>query len=128
MRVIDMTDEALTGERNLFLGTAAALVVPGIPFRIFWASMTPAAQDIAVLMTIVAKLVFVCLVFRLSRILRHPALLTAVYCILAPLAVLYAIPFVGLLVGVRNARAKLSSPNHESAGGVTPPRSEIMLA
>jgi hypothetical protein len=64
------------------------------------------------------------LVFRLSRFLSQPLWLTVIYCALAPFAVLYLIPLIGLLVGVGNARRSLTSrgsdvrpqPNDVEAG------------
>ena len=103
-----MTDQALTRERNFFLAGFLALVGVGVVFRLAALSTPPDAlqgvHDLGVVLSLVAKGVFVYLVFRLSRFLSHPVWLTIVYCVLTPFSLLYLIPFIGLLVGVKNAR------------------------
>lgn len=113
-----MTDEALTRERNILLGGSLGLVVATVVLGL---SMVPFARDSGVVwvaisgIVVASKGVFVYLVFRLSRFLRHPVWLTALYCVLAPLSLLFLVPFIGLLVGVRNARRALAA----SAGVAT---------
>ncbi len=103
-----MTDQALAKERNFFLAGFLVLVGVGVVFRLLALSTPPPAdeglQGLGAILTLVAKAVFVYLVFRLSRFLRQPVWLTIVYCVLTPFSLLYLIPFVGLLLGVKNAR------------------------
>ena len=108
-----MTEETLTKERNYFLAGFLALVGSAIAIRL-WASQASDYEirqhaDALLLAQLAAKGLFVYLVFRLSRFLRHPAWLTVVYCILSPFSLLYSIPFIGLLIGVANARSRLRS-------------------
>ena len=108
-----MTDQALTKERNFFLVGFIVLAGVGVVFRLIALSTPPASlevvQTLGVTLTLVAKAIFIYLVFRLSRFLRQNVWLTIVYCVLAPFTLLYLIPFIGLLVGVKNARRKVAS-------------------
>jgi hypothetical protein len=118
-----MTDQSLTKERNYFLAGFFALVGSAIVIRL-WAAQASDYEirqcaDALPLAQLAAKALFVYLVFRMSRFLRHPAWLTVVYCILTPFSVLYLIPFIGLLIGVVNARSRLRS----GAPDVPPPAS-----
>jgi hypothetical protein len=106
-----MTEQSLTRERNYFLGGFFALAGSAIVIRL-WTTQATGYEirqyaDTLLLAQLAAKALFVYLVFRLSRFLLHPAWLTAVYCILTPFSVLYLIPFIGLLIGVANARSRL---------------------
>ena len=107
-----MTDQALTTERNFFLAGFFALAGIGVVFRFVALSTPPVAledvQSLGVALSLVAKGVFIYLVFRLSRFLRQPVWLTIVYCVLTPFSLLYLVPFIGLLVGIKNARRALS--------------------
>jgi hypothetical protein len=106
--LVSLTNESLTRERNLFLVGFFVLVVIGLIFRVgFTLSPLEGVSEVAALLTLIAKGVLTYLVFRLSRFLRQPGWLTAIYCILAPFGVLYLIPLIGLLVGVSKARASL---------------------
>lgn len=116
-----MNGQTLTKERNYFLTGCLALVLVGSVSRLLLLQSTPpdAAQDVqnaGAGLTLLAKLVFVYLVFRLSRFLRQPVWLTIAYCVLTPFSLLYLIPFVGLLVGIRNARRALVSAAPSAAG------------
>ncbi len=59
------------------------------------------------LLLAVAKVVYTYAVFRVSKVLRQPLWMTALYVILAPIAGFELIPLVGLLAGVRMARGTL---------------------
>lgn len=106
-----MTNETLTKERNFFLTGFFTLVAIGVVFRLLELSTSPDAvegvQGLGAILTLVVKVVFIYLVFRLSRFLRQPVWLTILYCVLAPFSLLYLIPFIGLLIGVKNARRAL---------------------
>jgi hypothetical protein len=110
-RQVQLTNQALTREQNFFLAGFFALVGIGVGFRLAASSTPPDAlegvQNLGAVLSFVAKGVFVYLVFRLSRFLRQPVWLTIVYCVLTPFSLLYLIPFIGLLMGVRNARRAL---------------------
>lgn len=100
-----MTNESLTKERNTFLlgfvGLIAIAQVGG------WAITNAGDRESALALGLGAKVILMYLVFRLSRFLAQPWWQTFVYCVLTPFALVYAIPFVALLVGVRNARRRL---------------------
>ena len=113
-----LTAESLTRERNYFLVGFFALVASAIVIRL-WVMQasdheTRQHADALLLAEVATKGLFLYLPFRLSRFLRHPAWLTFIYCVLMLLTLLYLIPLVGLLIGVRNARARLGL---ESLGG-----------
>lgn len=116
-----MTDEVLTRERNFFLAGFFTLAGIGVIFRLVALSTPPDAvegvQGLGAVLTLVAKAVFVYLVFRLSRFLRQPVWLTIVYCVRTPFSLLYLIPFIGLLIGVKKARRALAS---STASGAAP--------
>ncbi len=108
-----MTDDSLTRERNYFLGGFIALLGCTVLIRL-WAQQATVREireyaDTLLLVQLLAKGLFVYLVFRLSRFLNHPAWLTVLCCILAPFSVIYLFSFVGLLIGVYNARSRLRS-------------------
>ena len=54
-----------------------------------------------------AKLVYTYIVFRLSKVLRQPLWMTALYTVLAPIAGFELIPLVALFFGARMARGML---------------------
>ena len=54
-----------------------------------------------------AKLLYTYAVYRVSKVLRQPVWMTALYVVPAPIAGFELIPLVGLLVGVRMARGTL---------------------
>jgi hypothetical protein len=103
-----LTDQTLSKERNYFLAGFFIQVGIGVVFRLCALSAPPESvegvQGLGAVLTVVAKAVFVYLVLRLSRFLRQPVWLTILYCVLAPFSLLYLIPFIGLLAGVKNAR------------------------
>jgi len=108
-----LSNETLTKERNFFLKGFFILVLIGVFFRLFSLDVSPddleTYQGIGAILTLGAKAIIVYLVFRLSRFLRQPVWLTVLYCILVPIALLYLIPLVGLLIGVKNTRRELAS-------------------
>jgi len=110
-----LSNEIITKERNIYLVGFLLLVVIGVFFKLLALGGSPDAieniQGIGAIGTLVGKGIFVYLAFRLSRFLRQPVWLTALYCILTPFALLYLIPFVGLLIGVKKARRTLVSGN-----------------
>ena len=111
-----ITNETLTEERQLFVYGFIVLVLIGIVLNNVDLSMfsidTQEEIDKAVMFfagaTILGKIIFIYLVFRLSRFLKHPVWLTSIYCILTPFPLLYLIPFIGVLVSVRNKRKLLN--------------------
>jgi hypothetical protein len=104
-----MNYEALLRERRLFLVGCAVLVAPAVAFRLFvvLGAIDPAATaNFANVASLITKMVFIYLVFRLSRFLQLPVWLIIIYCVLAPFSVLYLIPFAGLLIAAwRKGRA-----------------------
>jgi hypothetical protein len=106
-----LTDQALRKERVSFLVGFFAIVGIGVVFELVAMATPPdlleGVQSLGAVLSLVARAVFVYLVFRLSRFLRQPVWLTVVYCVLAPFSLLYLVPFVGLLVALRNARPAL---------------------
>ncbi len=111
-----ITNEALTKERNIFLVGFIYIAVTSIIFRLFVVFGSPindidTVLKVALLLTFLAKGIFIYLTFRLSRFLKQPVWLTVLYCLLSPFSLLYLIPLIGLLVGVKNARKALLSGN-----------------
>jgi|SaaInlV_200m_DNA_2_1039689.scaffolds.fasta_scaffold32699_3 hypothetical protein len=111
-----ITNETLTEERQLFVYGFIVLVIIGIILNNVNLSLfsidTQEEIDKAVMFFVAAialgKIIFIYLVFRLSRFLENPIWLTIIYCILTPFPLLYLIPFIGVLVGVRNKRKLLN--------------------
>jgi hypothetical protein len=108
-----MTNEGLTKERNFFLIGFFILVAINLLLRLLTLAAPPQTMEkivsIGMILTVFAKGFFVYLVFRLSRFLRHPVWLTVIYCIVTPFSLLYLIPFVGVLIGIKNVRKALAS-------------------
>ncbi len=115
LKVISMTNGALTKERNFFLAGFFAMFGFGLLFRVLVAWLTPPNDETALalagVLTLITKGGFVYLTFRLSRFLQHPVWLTIVYCVLVPFSLLYPIPFIALLVGVRRRRSHKVIPS-----------------
>jgi|GEM_PF-1222814 len=107
------SDRALSKERNFFLLGFFTLVGVNLSFRLISVLAAAETQEdllgLGVILTLFFKGIFIYLVFRLSRYLRQPLWLTILFCVLAPFSLLYLIPFVGVLIGVRNARRSLHS-------------------
>ena len=114
----------LTEERNWFLGWLFAMFAMNIVFRLGALSAPAGAAafvpGLGMFLTFVTKSVLVYFVFRLSRVLSQPAWLTIGYCALAPFSVLYLIPCIGLLIGVKNARRALLSSAAPRARAIPP--------
>ncbi len=110
-----MTNETLTKERNIFLVGYVFITVTSVVFRHIAGELSiddlDSILNVAVFMTFLAKGIIIYLAFRLSRFLKHPVWLTLLYCLLAPLPLLYLIPLVGLLFSVRNTRKLLMAGN-----------------
>ena len=112
-----ITSQTLTKARNSFLACFLILVVTGQSFRLFleiafYLGILEEGQEwlisVAAGGTLGSKAVFIYLVFALSRFLGQPLWLTIFYCILTPFSVLYLIPFIGLLFGIRAKRRSLA--------------------
>jgi membrane protease YdiL (CAAX protease family) len=110
-----MTNEGLTKERNIFLVGFVVITVTSIVFKHILGELSKNdlgyILNVALFMTFLAKGIIIYLTFRLSRFLKHPVWLTLLYCLLAPLPLLYLIPLVGLLFSVRNTRKSLMTTN-----------------
>lgn len=110
-----MTNETLTKERNIFLVGFVVITVSSVAFRHIVGGLSindlGSILNVAVFVTFFAKGIIIYLTFRLSRFLKHPIWLTLLYCLLAPLPLLYLIPLVGLLFSVRNTRKSLMTGN-----------------
>lgn len=109
-----MTDQSLTKERNVFLLGFLLLTIVGQ--LVGWVSTSVGERWTAVLVTLLAKAALTYLVFRLSRFLKQRWWQTGLYCVLSPFSILYLVPFVGLLVGVRHARRRLDVTSEPSVG------------
>jgi hypothetical protein len=66
-------------------------------------------------MSVAGKLVYTVLVFRLSRALQQSFLLTTIYCIMAPFALVYLVPFVALLIGSSRRGSSQTRSNNAKA-------------
>ncbi|GEB32183.1 hypothetical protein [Brevibacillus parabrevis] len=110
-----MTNDKITNERNIFLFGFFLLLVIGVSFRIMQMTATEemilTIQSFAIIATLAGKILFIYFVFRLSRFLKQSWWLTILYCVLAPFSLLYLIPFVGLLLGVKQARKNINGYN-----------------
>jgi hypothetical protein len=107
-----VTDKEITKERNIFLISFFISIFINVIFQILVSSDAELASsqpnEIAKWGILITKGVFIYLVYRLSRFLKKPVWLIALYCILTPFAVLYLIPVIGLLLDVRKARKMIS--------------------
>ena len=104
-----ITGRTLTAERNRLLGAFVVLLAVNLVlgstfhYRVPWEKYAGYGG----LLLVAAKLLYTYLVYRLSRVLRQPRWMTALYVALAPIAGFEFIPLVGLLVAVRVARGAL---------------------
>lgn len=109
-----MPNGALTRERNIFVfGFIALIVIAQVGG---WTLSNSGDRTAAAATGLLAKGAFVYLVFRLSRFLRQPLWLTLLYCALTPFSIMYLIPFVGLLLAVREARKAQTGTEHQGRG------------
>lgn len=119
-----MSNTDLTTERNIFLGGFFALAGVGIVFRLVGLSLPEGPSEglwtLAAILTLMAKGIFVYLVFRLSSFLENPGWLTGLYCVLTLFSVLYLIPLIGLLIGVRKARERAYGTDARAPGPASP--------
>jgi hypothetical protein len=102
----------LSSERNRLLLSFGVLLAVNLAlgstfhYRVPWEKYTGYGG----LLLIGAKVPYTYAVYRVSRILRQPLWMTAVYVVLAPIAGFELIPLGGLLVGVRMARGMVDEP------------------
>lgn len=118
-----MTDEALTRERNIFLwGTLGPLLAVAAVLGILSRASSSQGQPdfmLAVLIAVPAlKVAWLYLIFRLSRFLSQRPWMTGLYLVLGFVSGLALIPFVALLVGVRNARSQAHALGGSPASAV----------
>ncbi len=105
-----ISQDGLTHERNIFLGGFGALIglslaiqlMLGFSFGLLLGRND--ALEFSAIVVLIAKTASVYFVFRLSRYLRQPIWLTILFCMLVPFALIYLIPFIGLLVAVKKVR------------------------
>lgn len=108
-----ISQDSLTRERNIFLGGFGALIGLNLLLQLMFGFSiglllgVDSGLAFNAVVVLIAKAASVYFVFRLSRFLRQPVWLTILYCMLMPFAVLYLIPFVGLLIAVRRSRCSL---------------------
>lgn len=105
-----MTRKTLAAEAALFVGGVLLMTTLALAFRLFlqFHSSDPFAWFNATrAFAMICKTIYVYLVFRFARVLQLPWWLTVVYCVLAPFALLYVIPFIGLLIKAWRVRRTL---------------------
>jgi hypothetical protein len=105
-----MTHEELSRQRNVFIfGFLGSIGVGWVLVQgLGWLSPdSESVRTVAAFLALCVKAFFVFLTYHLSRFLGNSTVATVVYCVLAPFAVLYLVPFIGLLVQVGRARTKL---------------------
>lgn len=110
------TDETqLDRERNIYLIGFGSLVLLGLVFRAatWHVEVSPDTQMLLVFASLAAKATLAYLTIRLSHFLRDPLWASILLAVLSLFALIYIIPLVMLLVGVRNTRKKI----HELKGG-----------
>ncbi|HEY6103637.1 MAG TPA: hypothetical protein VI007_10495 [bacterium] len=104
-----ITGRALARERNLLLAALVLLLgtnlVLGTTFHygLHWEKY----GGYGGLALLAAKLIYMEVVYRVSKVLRQPLWMTVPYVVLAAIAGFELIPFAGLLVGIRMARGTL---------------------
>lgn len=104
-----ITGRILSAERNRLLAAFVVLFAANLAlgttfhYRLPWEKYAGYGG----LLLVAAKLLYVYTVYRVSRVLRQPLWVTALYLVLAPIAGFELIPLVGLLVGVRMTRGTL---------------------
>jgi hypothetical protein len=107
-----ITNRVLTSERNRLLLSFGVLLAVNLAlgstfhYRVPWEKYAGYGG----LLLVGAKILYTYVVYRVSRTLRQPLWMTAVYVVVAPIAGFELIPLVGLLVGVRMARGMLDEP------------------
>lgn len=115
-------EQAYKRERKFFLGGFLTIVATSILVRLIatqsGAFTSGESRQFLVLLTLAAKGTFIYLVFRFSRFLRKPWWLTILYCALAPIAILYLVPFIGLLGS--GWKAKRSLPKASTSPSIEP--------
>jgi len=114
-------DKALTRERNIFVAGFVIMTCLSMFLAARLSSAPPeswqSVRAVLLLPDFVAKVSFIYLVYRLSRFLSRPVWLTALYCVLVVLSLrLVVIPFIGLLIGVRNARQTMLRAESRNEG------------
>jgi hypothetical protein len=105
-----VTHEELSRQRNVFIfGFLGSIAVGwGAMLGLGWLSVDPESiRPVAGFLTLCLKAFFVFLTYHLSRFLGNSTVATVVYCVLAPLPLFYLVPFIGLLVQLGRARARL---------------------
>ena len=104
-----ITGRTLTAERSYLLAAFVLLLAVNLVlgttfhYRVPWEKY----GGYGGLVLVGAKLIYTYMVYRVSKVLRQPVWMTALYVVLAPIAGFELIPLVGLLVGVRVARGSL---------------------
>jgi hypothetical protein len=106
-----MTDSSLAHEWRVFACGLAILVTTAGLYRILHAQVAShETWAIGVLLTLLARIVAIYLVFRFSRFLGQAIWLTMLYCGAAAVgAFLVWIPVIALLTAYRNARRNLKA-------------------
>lgn len=104
-----VTSRTLSSERNRLLGGFLVLLAVNLALGTTFHYGVPWEQYAGYggLLLVAAKLIYTYAVYRVSRVLRQPLWMTALYVALALIAGFELIPLVGLLVAVRVARGAL---------------------
>ena len=107
MSDINITNKSLSKERDFFIKGFIAIVLYG--FVLFYVDKSYPMSDTTFNIVMIAAQMFnIYLVFRLSRFLKHPVWLTAIFCLLIPIPILNWTANIGILVSVRIKRKQLN--------------------
>ena len=112
-----LTHRALTVERNRFLIAFLIMFGINVVFRTAFHFRLPDWEVLggfAVFFVVAARVVYVFLVYHLSRFLGQPLWLTLLYCVLAVFAGFELIPLIALLVGIRRTRETIEESPQKS--------------
>ncbi len=96
-------------ERNIFLFGYLTCIFGGWSFVYFLLPGMFSTQEdrafVAAILTLFLKIVYICLILRLSLFLKKSWWLITIYVICAPFSVLYLVPLIGLWISA-NSRIK----------------------
>ena len=114
-----VTASSLAREWTIFAEGLAILITTAALYRILHTQVAwYETWAIGVLLTLVARILAVYLVFRFSRFLGHRLWLTLLYCAAAAVgAILVWIPLIALVIAYRNARRVLKAQSAATTRG-----------
>lgn len=104
-----ITGKTLSAQRNLLLGAFVLLFAVNLALGTTFHYRLPWEEygGYGGLLLAAAKVIYTYAVYRVSKVLRQPLWMTALYSVLAPISGFELIPLVALLIGVRMARGML---------------------